>query len=75
MEKKIPGKFNETVSFIRKKTSLVPKVGIILGSGLGRLAEGIEEGTAFPFDALPHFSAATVEGHPGNLILGRFAGT
>ncbi|MHB9154710.1 MAG: purine-nucleoside phosphorylase, partial [Endomicrobiales bacterium] len=48
---------------------------IILGSGMGRLAEGIEEGTAFPFDALPHFSAATVEGHPGNLILGRFAGT
>jgi xanthosine phosphorylase len=51
-----------------------PKVGIILGSGLGALAEHIEEAFEIPYDELPGFSESTVEGHDGCLVLGHLRG-
>lgn len=51
-----------------------PRVGIILGSGLGGLADRIEDATAIPYSELPGFPEPGVEGHAGRLVLGRFGG-
>ena len=51
-----------------------PRVGLILGSGLGRIAERIEDATAISYGGLPGFPVPTVEGHAGRLVLGRLAG-
>lgn len=49
-------------------------VGIILGSGLGGLAEAIEYPKVFLYDEIPHFPRSTTKGHAGNLVLGKLAG-
>lgn len=67
-------KFKETADFIKSKISIEPEVGIILGSGLGGVAEKIENATVIPYKEIPHFPVSTVEGHSGNLIVGRFGG-
>jgi len=48
--------------------------GLILGSGLGDLAEEIEDATVVPYEDIPHFPRPTVEGHAGRLVIGRLAG-
>lgn len=62
------------VNQIRTFTSLIPEVGIILGSGLGAFASQVGEPTIIPYTQIPHFPQSTVEGHSGNLILGTIAG-
>ncbi len=59
------------VSHIRSKLNQEPKVGLILGSGLGVLADEIEEAVAVPYQDIPHFPLSTVEGHAGELVLGK----
>jgi purine-nucleoside phosphorylase len=61
---------NEAVSFIRTKTEIEPAIGLILGSGLGELANEIEEAVTIPYHEIPHFPVSTVEGHAGNLVIG-----
>jgi len=51
-----------------------PRVGLILGSGLGSLADEIEDATIIPYGELPGFPTATVEGHAGRLVLGTLGG-
>lgn len=63
-------KLTQTVSYIRSKTSIKPKIGIILGSGLGSFVNEVSIETKLPFHEIPHFMPPTVEGHQGNLILG-----
>jgi purine-nucleoside phosphorylase len=63
-------KINEAVSYIRTKTEIEPAIGLILGSGLGELANDIEEAATIPYHEIPHFPVSTVEGHAGNLVLG-----
>jgi purine-nucleoside phosphorylase len=63
-------KINEAVSFIRTKTEIEPAIGLILGSGLGELANEIEEAVTIPYHEIPHFPVSTVEGHAGNLVIG-----
>jgi purine-nucleoside phosphorylase len=63
-------KINEAVSYIRTKTEIEPAIGLILGSGLGELANDIEEAVTIPYHEIPHFPVSTVEGHAGNLVLG-----
>ena len=53
---------------------LVPEVGIVLGSGLGGLADDLEDAVAIPFDELPGWPAATAPGHVGRLLLGALGG-
>ena len=60
----------EAVDFITHRTSLRPRVGLILGSGLAALASEVVPPTAIPFADVPHFVSCTVEGHPGELVLG-----
>ena len=60
---------------VRERTDLVPDVGIVLGSGLGGLADDLEDAVAIPFADLPGWPAATAPGHAGRLLLGRLGGT
>ncbi len=59
---------------VREHTSLVPEVGIVLGSGLGGLADDLEDAVAIPFAELPGWPPATAPGHAGRLLLGRLGG-
>ena len=74
MSGEISGKVNEAHGFIRGKTDRRPLVGIILGTGLGTLADKIEDKAAVPYSEIPHFPVSTVEGHAGELVFGRLAG-
>lgn len=64
-------KITTAVDYIRSKTSVKPKVGIILGSGLGSFVREIKADATIPYSDIPHFSPPTVEGHSGNLIVGQ----
>ena len=59
------------VAAVRARTDLVPEVGIVLGSGLGGLADELADVVAIPFAELPGWPAATAPGHAGRLLLGR----
>ena len=65
----------ETVQAIRQRAGgLTPRVGIILGSGLGAFAEGLGRKVIIPYGELPHFPHSSVPGHAGRLVLGEVAG-
>ena len=64
-----------TAGVVRTRTPLQPEVGIILGTGLGGLADEISVDTAIPYQELPGFPLSTVESHAGRLLLGRLGGT
>lgn len=70
---KIMDKVKECAQTIRPLLSLEPKIGIILGTGLGGVADAMEKIVVFPYKDLPHFPVSTVEGHSGNLILGKLS--
>jgi purine-nucleoside phosphorylase len=59
---------------VRARTSLVPQVGIVLGSGLGGLADALTDAVAVPFAELPGWPAASAPGHAGRMLLGRLEG-
>ena len=63
----------EASDFIKTKTKIKPQVGIILGTGLGKLAEEISKEAVIPYDQIPHFPISTVESHAGRLIFGKIA--
>ena len=65
---------DQAVSFLRTKTSLQPSIGIILGTGLGRLANEITPEAVVDYGEIPHFPLSTVESHHGKLIFGTLAG-
>ena len=67
-------KINQTVDFIKDRIKSKPKVGIIIGSGLGDLAKEIEVNTALAYDEIPNFPISTVKGHEGKLIFGQLNG-
>jgi purine-nucleoside phosphorylase len=69
-----PARLAALVAAVRERTELVPEVGIVLGSGLGGLADDLEDAVAIPFADLPGWPAATAPGHAGRLLLGRLAG-
>jgi purine-nucleoside phosphorylase len=60
----------DTVKFIKGFLPVIPKVGIILGSGLGGLVNELEDQVSIPYEEIPHFPVSTVEGHSGQLIFG-----
>ena len=62
------------VAHIRALTPIQPKLGIILGSGLGDFASQVESPTTLPYADIPGFPISTVAGHSGKLILGAIAG-
>lgn len=64
----------EAAAAIRTRTPLRPGIGIVLGTGLGGFADLLTDTLAMPYAEIPHFPRSTVEGHRGQLVLGRFAG-
>ncbi|MFD1018564.1 purine-nucleoside phosphorylase [Thalassobacillus hwangdonensis] len=64
----------EAASFINEKIEKQPTVGLILGSGLGVLADEITEPVVIPYSEIPHFPQSTVEGHKGQLVIGDLEG-
>jgi purine-nucleoside phosphorylase len=70
----IYSKAQAAAEYIRTLTPLTPRLGIILGSGLGNFASQVEDPTTIPYADILHFPQSTVEGHSGKLILGTIAG-
>ncbi|MFC0014738.1 purine-nucleoside phosphorylase [Allobacillus sp. GCM10007490] len=65
----------EAKQFIQQKLNKQePNIGLILGSGLGVLADYIEEPTTIPYEQIPHFPKSTVAGHEGQLVIGELEG-
>ncbi|MBP1962041.1 purine-nucleoside phosphorylase [Paenibacillus aceris] len=67
-------KIQEAAAFISKETNIKPQIGLILGSGLGVLADLIEQPIVVDYSRIPHFPVSTVEGHAGELVVGTIKG-
>lgn len=61
----------EATQYIKKRTETKPRIGIILGSGLGKLVHAIAIEKTFQYNEIPHFPTSTVEFHKGRLLFGR----
>jgi purine-nucleoside phosphorylase len=59
------------VSFLSTKLPVLPEIAIVLGTGLSRLADSLEQPEIIPYADIPHFPVSTVTGHDGNLACGR----
>lgn len=67
-------RIDEAAEAVRKRTRLVPEVGIILGTGLGDFAQALDVDAVVPYGEIPHFPHSTVESHAGELHVGRLSG-
>lgn len=67
-------KIKAAVDFIRLQTDIQPQAAVILGSGLGSYLTVVENPSAIPYEAIPHFPVSTVEGHQGKMVFGTVAG-
>ncbi|GEB31672.1 MULTISPECIES: purine-nucleoside phosphorylase [Brevibacillus] len=65
---------HEAVAFIEPKLSEKPTIGLVLGSGLGVLADEIENPVVIPYHEIPGFTVSTVVGHKGQLVIGKLQG-
>lgn len=63
----------DAVTFLRTQTMLCPTVAVILGSGLGVLADEVQDAVRIPYSTIPHFPVSTVAGHAGRLVFGHLA--
>jgi purine-nucleoside phosphorylase len=70
-----PARLAALEAAVRARTRLVPRVGVVLGSGLGGLADDVTDAVTIPFAELPGWPVATAPGHAGRLLLGRLGGT
>ncbi|MDO4670342.1 MAG: purine-nucleoside phosphorylase [Aerococcus sp.] len=66
--------YEETIQYLKEKGMTQPTIGLILGSGLGALADEIEEAITIPYAEIPDFPVSTVKGHAGSLVYGQLAG-
>src|SRR5580692_8367321 len=65
----------EAALFLSSKLGpLEPRIGIVLGSGLGAVAEAVAEPVFVPYEEIPHFPRSTVEGHSGRMVAGKLNG-
>ena len=67
-------KIQESAKFIESKSEVKPSIGLILGSGLGVLANEIQNPVKIKYNEIPNFPVSTVEGHEGCLVLGELEG-
>ena len=68
------GPFDTAVAAIRSRTSLKPVVAIVLGSGLGALADDVTDAVRVPYAEIPGWKRSTVPGHAGELVVGTLSG-
>jgi len=64
-------KASRAATFIESKTKLRPKIGLVLGSGLGAFADQLASATQISYQRIPDFPRSTVEGHAGTLVIGK----
>jgi len=67
-------KIQEAAAYIKEQYPTAPEIGLILGSGLGVIADLVENAKVITYDSIPHFPVSTVEGHAGELLLGTIQG-
>lgn len=65
---------DEAAEYLKSRIDTIPHTAIILGSGLGKLADAISDATVIPYGDTPHFRVSTAIGHKGNLIFGKLDG-
>lgn len=66
--------FMRSAEYVKSKIDFIPEIGIILGTGLGSLANEIENPVTVPYSDIPNFLTSTVDSHAGQLILGKLSG-
>jgi purine-nucleoside phosphorylase len=75
MNQSIPNQgYQEAAQYVQSKIKVTPEIGLILGSGLGILAEEITNPIKIPYHEIPGFPESTVEGHAGQLVIGDLEG-
>ncbi len=74
MSSELRRRMEEAAAAIRRRTAFVPKLAVILGSGLGALADHVQAEAVVPYPEIPHFPSPTVAGHAGRLVLGWLEG-
>ena len=67
-------KLNDAIAYLKKTVAFEPEIGIILGTGLGSLVDGMELVGKIEYDDIPHFPTSTVESHHGRLLFGHLKG-
>jgi purine-nucleoside phosphorylase len=67
-------KAQAAVTAIRERATVAPRLGIVLGSGLGGFGSQVVDAVVIPYSEIPHFPQSTVAGHSGNLLLGTIGG-
>lgn len=67
-------KIKASADYILKQSKYTPEIGLILGSGLGSLADSIEDAEYYNYSDIPYFPTSTVEGHKGRLVIGMLGG-
>lgn len=67
-------KIREAVEAVQQRTTLKPKIGVILGSGLGSIANQLTDSITIPYTDIPHFHGTSIEGHSGHMIIGVYQG-
>ncbi|MFR4767543.1 MAG: purine-nucleoside phosphorylase, partial [Paraclostridium sordellii] len=72
--KNLYDKIQESKNYIESKINTTPEIGLILGSGLGVLGDEIENPIKIKYDESPNFPVSTVEGHNGQLVIGKVQG-
>ncbi len=68
-------KIREAVEFIQKHAPMQPEIGLILGSGLGPIADHVTDAVTLSYSQIPHFQNPSIEGHAGKMIVGKMNGT
>jgi purine-nucleoside phosphorylase len=66
--------YDDAVAAIRRRTDATPRIGLVLGSGLGVLAEELDSAVAIPYEDIPGWPVSTVHGHTGRLVIGELEG-
>ncbi len=74
MKKDLLSRINEAKEYILDKAGVTPEIALILGSGLGDMAEEVEGKTAIDYKDIPNFPVSTVQGHKGRLVFGTMSG-
>lgn len=74
MNASLTQQIKEAKDFIRTRTEVIPDMGLILGSGLGTLADEIQAAVRIPYAEIPYFPVTTVHGHEGFLVIGTLEG-
>jgi purine-nucleoside phosphorylase len=64
----------EAATYVRQRSGVLPEIGVVLGSGLGIIADRVKNPIVIPYTDIPHFHGTSVEGHAGTLLLGDFHG-